>query len=61
VADRCNTDPRHDMYALLVAAAAAASWETSLSLWAESGGALSLRELRRQAFTALSAGLPEQQ
>jgi AcrR family transcriptional regulator len=61
VADRSDTDGRHDMYALLVAAAAAASWETSLSLWAESGGALSLRELRRQAFTALSAGLTEPQ
>jgi AcrR family transcriptional regulator len=59
VADRSDTDARHDMYALLVAAAAAASWETSLSLWAESGGTLSLRELRRQAFASLSAGLPE--
>jgi TetR/AcrR family transcriptional regulator, regulator of mycofactocin system len=59
VADRSDSDARRDMYALLVAAAAAASWETSLSLWAESGGALSLRELRRQAFAALSAGLPE--
>jgi len=59
VADRSDTDARRDMYALLVAAAAAASWETSLSLWAESGGALSLRELRRQAFASLTAGLPE--
>jgi AcrR family transcriptional regulator len=60
VAERTDADPRHDMYAQLVGGAAATSWDTSLTLWVESGGALSLRELRRKAFTALSAGLPEQ-
>jgi AcrR family transcriptional regulator len=60
VAERTGTDPRHDLYPLMLAAAAAGTLDTSLTLWAESGGALSLRELRRRAFSALSAGLPEQ-
>jgi AcrR family transcriptional regulator len=59
VAERTGTDPRRDMYPLLVAGASAAAWDTSLSLWANSGGKLSLGELRRTAFAALSAGLPE--
>ena len=58
VAERTGTDPRHDMYPHLVAGAAAASWDTSLMLWAESHGKLSLRDLRIEAFAALSAGLP---
>ena len=60
VGERTGTDPREDMYPHLVAAAAAGSWDTSLTLWLESGGTLSLRELRRKAFAMLSAGLPEQ-
>jgi len=60
VGERCGLDPRRDMYPHLVGAAALASWDTSLTLWAESGGTESLRELRRRAFTALSAGLPGQ-
>jgi len=58
VAQRSGTDPARDMYPLLVAGASAAAWDTSLTLWAASGGQLSLRELRRDAFAALSAGLP---
>jgi TetR/AcrR family transcriptional regulator, regulator of mycofactocin system len=58
VADRTGMDPRHDMYPHLLAGAAAASWDTSLTLWAESQGKLSLRDLRNDAFAALSAGLP---
>jgi TetR/AcrR family transcriptional regulator, regulator of mycofactocin system len=58
VADRTGMDPRHDMYPHLLAGAAAASWDTSLTLWAESHGKLSLRDLRNDAFAALSAGLP---
>ena len=58
VADRTGLDPRHDMYPHLLAGAAAASWDTSLTLWAESHGKLSLRDLRNEAFAALSAGLP---
>jgi TetR/AcrR family transcriptional regulator, regulator of mycofactocin system len=58
VADRTGADPRHDMYPHLLAGAAAASWDTSLTLWAESHGKLSLRDLRNEAFAALSAGLP---
>jgi AcrR family transcriptional regulator len=60
VADRTGMDPRHDMYPHLLAGAAAASWDTSLTLWAESHGKLSLRDLRNEAFAALSAGLPPQ-
>jgi AcrR family transcriptional regulator len=59
VADRTGVDPRHDMYPHLLAGAAAASWDTSLTLWAESHGKLSLRDLRNEAFAALSAGLPD--
>jgi AcrR family transcriptional regulator len=59
VADRTGLDPRHDMYPHLLAGAAAASWDTSLTLWAESHGKLSLRDLRNEAFAALSAGLPQ--
>jgi TetR/AcrR family transcriptional regulator, regulator of mycofactocin system len=59
VADRTGLDPRHDMYPHLLAGAAAASWDTSLTLWAESHGKLSLRDLRNEAFAALSAGLPD--
>jgi AcrR family transcriptional regulator len=58
VADRTGMDPRHDMYPHLLAGAAAASWETSLTLWVESHGKLSLRDLRNEAFAALSGGLP---
>jgi TetR/AcrR family transcriptional regulator, regulator of mycofactocin system len=59
VADRTGMDPRHDMYPHLLAGAAAASWDTSLTLWAESHGKLALRDLRNEAFAALSAGLPQ--
>ena len=58
VAERTGTDPARDIYPLLVAGASAAAWDTSLTLWAASGGKLSLRELRRDAFAALSAGIP---
>jgi AcrR family transcriptional regulator len=57
-AARTRTDPRRDLYPLLLAGACATSWDTSLHLWAESGGALSLRQLRHEAFAALTAGLP---
>jgi len=57
VADRTGLDPRHDMYPLLLAGACAASWETSRNLWTSSGGRLSLRDLRNEAFAALTAGL----
>jgi AcrR family transcriptional regulator len=59
IAERTGVDPGHEMYPHLVAAAAAASWDTSLTLWVESGGTLVLGDLRRQAFTALSSGLPD--
>ncbi|HEX6871816.1 MAG TPA: TetR family transcriptional regulator [Micromonosporaceae bacterium] len=59
VAVRTGLDPRRHMYPLLVGGACAASWESSLVLWVESRAELSLRDLRHQAFAALSAGLPD--
>ena len=58
VAERTGLDPRHDMYPLLLAGACAASWDISLNLWAASGATLSLRDLRHEAFVALTVGLP---
>ena len=58
VAERSGTDPATDMYPLLVAGASATAWDTSLTLWAASGGQLSLRELRRDAFDVLTSALP---
>jgi hypothetical protein len=58
VAERTGLDPRRDMYPLLLAGACAASWDISLNLWAASGATLSLRELRHEAFAALTVGLP---
>lgn len=59
VAERTGLDPRTEMYPHLVGGACAASWDTSLTLWVESGGRLSLRDLREKAFAALSAGLSD--
>jgi AcrR family transcriptional regulator len=59
VAVRTGLDPRRHLYPMLLAGACAASWDASLKLWVESGATLSLRDLRREAFTALSAGLPD--
>ena len=59
VATRTGLDPRRHLYPMLLAGACAASWDASLKLWVESGATLSLRDLRREAFTALSAGLPD--
>jgi AcrR family transcriptional regulator len=58
VAERTGLDPRRDMYPLLLAGACAASWDISLNLWAASGASRSLRELRHEAFSALTVGLP---
>ena len=58
VAERTGLDPRRDVYPLLLAGACAASWDISLNLWAASGATLSLRELRHEAFAALTVGLP---
>jgi AcrR family transcriptional regulator len=59
VATRTGTDPRKDMYPLLLAGALASSWDTALTLWVASGGRRSLRELLEEAFAVLSAGLPD--
>jgi AcrR family transcriptional regulator len=60
VAGRTGLDPRRELYPTLVAGACAVSWDAALKIWVESGATLSLPELRREAFAALSAGLPEQ-
>jgi AcrR family transcriptional regulator len=59
VAARTGTDPRKDMYPLLLAGALSSSWDVALTLWVASGGRRSLRELLEEAFAVLSAGLPE--
>ena len=58
VATRTGLDPRRHLYPMLLAGACAASWDASLKLWVESGATVSLRDLRHEAFAALSAGLP---
>jgi TetR/AcrR family transcriptional regulator, regulator of mycofactocin system len=46
-----------DLYPQMVAAATTAAWDTALVTWSASDGAANLSELRRTAFTALTAGL----
>jgi hypothetical protein len=58
VAERTGLDSRHELYPMLVGGACAVAWDTSLKLWVESGGRASLRKLRTEAFTALTANLP---
>lgn len=58
VAERTGLDPLRELYPNLLAGACAASWDASLTLWVASGGARSLADLRTEAFTALSRGLP---
>jgi AcrR family transcriptional regulator len=58
VALRTNTDPRTDMYPHLVASAASASWNISLTLWAASGGRDDLGALRQHAFALFCSALP---
>lgn len=57
VAARCGAAPT-DSYPLLVAAAAVSSWDVALRVWAAGDGRPCLAELRREAFRALTAGLP---
>ena len=58
VAERTGLDSRRSLYPLLVGGACIVAWDSSLKLWVESGGAASLRALRTEAFTALTAQLP---
>ncbi|MFB9234846.1 TetR family transcriptional regulator [Plantactinospora siamensis] len=57
VADRTGL-PDTDPYPLLVASAAVASWDVALTAWAAADGRGGLAQLRREAFAALTAGLP---
>ena len=59
VAERTGLSATRHPYPLLVAAAATTSWDIALNLWAAAGGeGPPLRDLRRDAFTALTAGIP---
>jgi AcrR family transcriptional regulator len=58
IAERTGLSPDKDPYPLLLASAAATSWDVALCLWSASGGRRSLGDLRRQAFAALTAGIP---
>jgi AcrR family transcriptional regulator len=58
VAARTGTDPHSDMYPHLVASAASASWNISLTLWAASGGRSDLTDLRQRAFALFCSALP---
>jgi AcrR family transcriptional regulator len=57
VAGRTGLDPRRHLYPLLVGGACAVAWDSSLKLWVESGGTVSLRALRTEAFSALTKSL----
>lgn len=58
VADRSGLPLHSHPYPMLVAAAATASWETALTVWAGSGGQSSLTELRHQAWDVLTTAVP---
>lgn len=58
VAERTGLPPLDDPYPLLVASAAASSWDIALCIWSASGGRRSLSALRREAYAALTAGIP---
>lgn len=59
VAERTGLSATEHPYPLTVASAAAASWDIALSVWSATDARQSLGDLRRQAFDALAAGIPE--
>jgi AcrR family transcriptional regulator len=59
VAERTGLPVDLHPYPLLVASAAASSWDISVRVWAAAGGQPSLRALRRDAFEQLVAGISE--
>jgi AcrR family transcriptional regulator len=58
IAERTGLSPVEHPYPLLLASAAASSWDIALCVWSGSGGRRSLADLRREAFAALTAGIP---
>jgi AcrR family transcriptional regulator len=58
VAERTGLSPTGHPYPQLVASAALSAWDVAMCVWSASGGELSLTELRREAFDALTAGIP---
>lgn len=57
VVERTGMDPSKDLYPMLIGGACVASWDSSLKVWVLSGRKTPLRDLRKQAFDALSSGL----
>jgi TetR/AcrR family transcriptional regulator, regulator of mycofactocin system len=58
IAERTGLSPAEHPYPLLLASAAASSWDIALRVWSGSGGRRPLGDLRRDAFAALAAGIP---
>jgi AcrR family transcriptional regulator len=58
IAERTGLSPVEHPYPLLLASAAASSWDIALCVWSGTGGQRSLGDLRREAFAALTAGIP---
>jgi AcrR family transcriptional regulator len=58
IAERTGRSATADPYPMLLATAAASSWDIALCVWSASGGRRPLSDLRREAFAALTAGIP---
>lgn len=59
LAERLGTDPDTDPYPGLLCAAATGVFRSSMTFWADSGGAVPLDRLVDLSFQALADGLPE--
>jgi AcrR family transcriptional regulator len=58
VAERTGTDPAHDLYPALVAAAITAAVTTVMDYWLHADPPAAIEALMREAFGQLRAGLP---
>jgi AcrR family transcriptional regulator len=58
IAERTGTDPAHDLYPTLVAAAITAATTTAMDHWLRADPPVALEDLVREAFSQLRAGLP---
>ncbi|WP_158888950.1 TetR family transcriptional regulator [Amycolatopsis anabasis] len=59
IAERTGTDPRHDLYPRLVAAAVGATTQVVTDQWLRADPPVPLRPLLRDALRQLAAGLPD--
>jgi len=57
VAERTGLSLERDPYPLIVATAFSACWDIALSVWSATNGERSLREVRREVFAVLTAGI----